>query len=93
MENMVDLRTFRDKKIFITGHTGFKGSWLSYILDKSGSKVKGFSLKPHTEPSLFSKLKYSNMFQTVIGDVRDYISRKRNKTFNQTLSFTLLLSQ
>lgn len=87
---MVDLRTFRNKKIFITGHTGFKGSWLSYILDKSGSKVKGFSLKPHTEPSLFSQIKYSDIFQTIIGDVRDYTTiEKEIKNFQPDFIFHL----
>ncbi len=87
---MVDLRTFRNKKIFITGHTGFKGSWLSYILDRSGSKVKGFSLEPHTEPSLFSKIKFSDTFETIIGDVRDYTTiEKEIKNFQPDFIFHL----
>ena len=40
MEDMVNLSYFNNKKVFITGHTGFKGSWLSYILDSSGALVK-----------------------------------------------------
>ena len=43
---MLNLRFFKGKKIFITGHTGFKGSWLAYILYLSGAKVAGYSLKP-----------------------------------------------
>ena len=45
------LSFFKNKKIFITGHTGFKGSWLSFILDFYGAKVKGFSKKPNTNPN------------------------------------------
>ena len=43
---MHNLKFFKGKKIFITGHTGFKGSWLTYILYLSGAKIAGFSLKP-----------------------------------------------
>ena len=43
---MIDLGFFKKKKIFITGHTGFKGSWLTYILYLSGAKIIGYSLKP-----------------------------------------------
>ena len=72
MENMVenkDLNFFVNKRIFITGHTGFKGSWLSYILDKNKSIVKGYSLSPNTSPSLFSQLKFSDQFSSVIADL------------------------
>ena len=43
---MLDLIFFKGKKIFITGHTGFKGSWLSFILYLNGAKIAGYSLKP-----------------------------------------------
>ena len=49
MENMVDLNFFNNKRVFITGHTGFKGSWLSYILDRNKSIIKGYSLLPNTD--------------------------------------------
>ena len=44
---------WKGKKVFITGHTGFKGGWLSIWLAESGAKVTGYSLKPETNPSLF----------------------------------------
>ena len=44
---------WKGKKVFITGHTGFKGSWLSIWLASSGAKVTGYSLEPETNPSLF----------------------------------------
>ena len=47
---------FKNKKVIITGHTGFKGAWLSYYLHLLGSKVMGISLKPSTKPSLFEIL-------------------------------------
>ncbi|MGB1448860.1 MAG: CDP-glucose 4,6-dehydratase [Flavobacteriaceae bacterium] len=67
-----DLLRYKDKRVFITGHTGFKGSWLSYLLDKYGASVMGFSLTPTTEPSLFNNLNFSSSFKSVIGDIRDF---------------------
>ena len=49
-----EMSFFRDKRILITGHTGFKGSWLSRILIDAGAKVTGVSLAPPTRPSIFS---------------------------------------
>ena len=51
--NNFNLTFFKDKKVFITGHTGFKGSWLCKILANAGAKVTGYSLNPPTNPSLF----------------------------------------
>ena len=45
---------FKNKKVIVTGHTGFKGAWLSFYLYLLGSKVMGISLKPSTNPSLFT---------------------------------------
>ena len=50
---MFDLSFYKGKKVFVTGHTGFKGSWLSRILIKSGAILTGYSMEPPTEPSLF----------------------------------------
>ena len=47
---------WNNKRVLITGHTGFKGSWLTYILDSIGAEVKGYSLEPNTNPSLFKSL-------------------------------------
>ena len=62
---------YRGKKVLITGHTGFKGSWLSEILLLAGAKVTGYSLTPPTNPSLFGLLGLSERMNSVIGDVRD----------------------
>lgn len=65
------LKFYSKKKIFITGHTGFKGSWLSYILDSYGSIIKGYSLLPETKPNLFENLKFSDSYISVIDDIRN----------------------
>lgn len=66
-----ELKQFSDKRIFITGHTGFKGSWLCYWLQSLGALVKGVSLPPSTEPNLFSLLRLNNI-ESVIGNINDY---------------------
>ena len=78
---MLDLRFFRGKKIFITGHTGFKGSWLAYILYLSGAKIAGYSLKPKNKYDNFWLLNLENKIENSFGDVRDEknLSKKINK--------------
>lgn len=63
---------FRNKKILITGHSGFKGSWLSQMLLNMGSDIIGYSLSPNTEPNLFSILELENKVTNNFCDVRDY---------------------
>jgi CDP-glucose 4,6-dehydratase len=65
------LKFYIGKKVFITGHTGFKGSWLTYILDSIGAEVRGYSLEPNTNPSLFKSLTFSEKLNSIIGDIRD----------------------
>ena len=62
---------WKGKRVFITGHTGFKGSWLSLWLQQMGAEVKGFSLEPPTTPSLFEVAKVADHMQSEIGDIRD----------------------
>ena len=61
-----------NKNVFITGNTGFKGSWLSIWLDEAGANVTGYSLPPVTTPSMFESLGLEKKINTVFGDVRDY---------------------
>ena len=81
MELKEVLRFYKGKRIFITGHTGFKGSWLLYLLDSAGAKVTGYSLKAQTTPSLFKCLNFSKNFKSVIGDIRD--KEDFSKAFNE----------
>lgn len=59
------------KKVFITGHTGFKGSWLSLWLQQLGAEVTGYALLPHTQPSLFKMVQVAQGMTSIIGDIRD----------------------
>jgi CDP-glucose 4,6-dehydratase len=76
MEKLViDPSFWKDRKVFITGHTGFKGSWLSLWLTQLGAKVTGFSLKPSTQtstdPILFEDAKVAGVLQqSIYGDIR-----------------------
>ena len=62
---------WKNKKVFITGHTGFKGSWLSLWLQSMDSIVKGYSLNVNTNPSLFKEAKVDLEMDSEIGDIRD----------------------
>ena len=75
--NKFDLTFFKDKSVFITGHTGFKGSWLCKILANAGAKVTGFALNPPTNPSLFEIANISSDIKSVIGDIRNYHDLKK----------------
>lgn len=62
---------YKNKKVLITGHTGFKGSWLSLWLLELGANVIGYSLEPPTEPNLFDSIKLKNKITHILGEVRD----------------------
>jgi CDP-glucose 4,6-dehydratase len=68
---MRNLEFFKKKKIFITGHTGFKGSWLTYILYLSGARIMGYSLKPKNKYDNFYLLGLDKKIKNYYGDVRD----------------------
>lgn len=63
---------WNNKKVFITGHTGFKGGWLSLWLQNLGANVTGFALKPPTNPSFFEVANVSQGMQSIIGDIRHF---------------------
>lgn len=69
---MLDLEFYRGKKILVTGHTGFKGTWLCKMLVNAGAIVIGYSLEAPTEPNLFSLSKIENNITSIIGDIRDF---------------------
>lgn len=66
-----DISFYKGKKVFVTGHTGFKGSWLCKMLVNAGAKVTGYSLTPPTEPSLFELANIEQDIHSIIGDIRD----------------------
>ncbi|WP_410744094.1 CDP-glucose 4,6-dehydratase [Clostridium neonatale] len=69
MNNMSDF--YNGKKVFVTGHNGFKGSWMCKVLKMMGAEVCGFSLKPNTEPSLYEIANLENNMINIIGDIRN----------------------
>jgi CDP-glucose 4,6-dehydratase len=68
---MIDREFWQGKRVFLTGHTGFKGSWLSMWLALLGANVKGYALNPPTSPSLFNEAKVDSIIDSHIGDIRD----------------------
>lgn len=69
---MFNLSFYKGKKVLITGHTGFKGTWLCKILVNAGAEVTGYSLEAPTTPNLFSLAGLENNMNSVIGDIRDF---------------------
>ncbi len=70
-KNTIPAGFWKDKKVFITGHTGFKGSWLCLWLHELGARVTGYALDPPTDPSLFELCKIDSLVKSTIADVRD----------------------
>lgn len=72
--NLREVFTFyKGKRVLVTGHTGFKGTWLCRILVNAGAEVTGYSLTPPTEPALFSMAGLEGKMDSVIGDIRDLV--------------------
>lgn len=74
---MNQLDFYRGKKVLVTGHTGFKGTWLCKMLVMAGAEVIGYSLEPPTSPSLFELSHMEEQMYSVIGDVRDLAHLKQ----------------
>src|SRR5215469_2512850 len=69
MENLV--AAYSGKKVFITGHTGFKGSWLTAVLHELGAECRGYALAPEDERQLFCRLAPLSLIDSVEADIRD----------------------
>ena len=69
------------KRVLVTGHTGFKGTWLCRILTLAGAQVTGYALEPPTDPSIFAQTGMAEKMHSVIGDIRDLA--KLRETFEK----------
>ena len=80
---MVDhwLSFYHGKRVFITGHTGFKGAWLCRILLNAGAEVTGYALEPPKQPNLYALSGLEGNIHSIIGDIRDFSHLQ--KTFNR----------
>lgn len=78
---MFDIEFYKGKKVLITGHTGFKGTWMSRILVNAGALVTGYSLEPPTRPSLYQLCDMESKMYSVMGDIRDL--EKLKEVFRQ----------
>lgn len=74
---------YKDKRVLVTGHTGFKGTWLCRILSLCGAKVTGYALNPPTDPSIYQVIGLEDTMDSRIGDIRDLPSLK--KVFDEVL--------
>ncbi|QAB15791.1 CDP-glucose 4,6-dehydratase [Hydrogenovibrio thermophilus] len=73
---MIDSGFWSGKRVYLTGHTGFKGSWLALWLTEMGAVVKGYALTPPTKPNLFEEAKVAEKIESQIGDIRDFEALK-----------------
>jgi CDP-glucose 4,6-dehydratase len=74
------VKTWRGRRVFLTGHTGFKGSWLALWLNKVGAQIRGYALDPCTEPNLFNLAGVGAVVDDQRGDVRDYAKLEASMT-------------
>jgi CDP-glucose 4,6-dehydratase len=68
---LVNISFYANKKVFVTGHTGFKGTWLCRVLLQAGAEVTGYALEPPTVPSLFMQTKTDKDIHSIMGDIRN----------------------
>jgi CDP-glucose 4,6-dehydratase len=70
-QDILKTEFYKNKKVFITGHTGFKGTWLCHVLLSAGAEVTGYALQSPTDPALFQTTNLSKNMNSIIGDVRN----------------------
>lgn len=68
---MIELSFFKGKRVLVTGHTGFKGTWMCRALISAGAELTGYALEPPTNPNLFEMAEVESRMRSVIGDIRD----------------------
>ena len=76
----IDKEFWKGKRVFLTGHTGFKGSWLSLWLASLGAEIRGYALSPPTLPSLFNEAKIDSIIDSQISDIRDQDTLHKSMT-------------
>lgn len=76
IDTVIDIDFWKGRSVFVTGHTGFKGAWLSLWLNKMGALVTGYALSPPTAPSLYELCRVDELTTSIIADVRDLSSLK-----------------
>ena len=74
---MPDRNFWKNRRVFLTGHTGFKGSWLSLWLESLGAEVTGYALEPPTTPSLYEQARVARSLHSIIADIRDFDQIKK----------------
>jgi CDP-glucose 4,6-dehydratase len=74
---MPDRNFWKNRRVFLTGHTGFKGSWLSLWLESLGAEVTGYALEPPTTPSLYEQARVARSLHSIIADIRDFDQVKK----------------
>jgi len=77
MEGMVNQGFWKGRRVFITGHTGFKGAWLTLWLKRLGAEITGYSLEPPTSPSLFDLAHIQDVVNGIQADIRDFSSLRK----------------
>ncbi len=80
MKDMLDMDFYRGKRVLITGHTGFKGTWMCHVLTRAGAEVTGYALEPSAAPNIFELSGTREKIRSVIGDIRDL--EQLGKTFD-----------
>lgn len=78
MTGKINKKFWEGKRVFVTGHTGFKGSWMALLLQSMNSIVKGYALEPPTTPALFEEARVSENMESEIGDIRDQSLLKKS---------------
>jgi CDP-glucose 4,6-dehydratase len=76
--------TFGSRRVFVTGHTGFKGSWLALWLIQLGAEVTGYALEQPTTPNMFEAIGLREKISHIHGDVRDYDHLRRSQSCRRT---------
>jgi CDP-glucose 4,6-dehydratase len=85
---MIDKDFWNGRRVFLTGHSGFKGSWMSLWLSSMGAIVKGYALDPPSSPSLFNEANLQKKINSNIGDIRDFLKLKKSLLeFNPEIIF------